>query len=148
MLNINAAERLREAGLAWVPQPLDFFAIPLPGFEDQVFVINNMTIMAEPIRGRLAITFHGSVEWALDHLWAGEVVWIPREDQLREKLEELLLGELQPALVLSTSQFGYRCSIHFHGMPLSFEAFEAEEAYGAALLHILQQDGTEPMNRL
>ncbi|NTW00702.1 MAG: glycosyltransferase family 4 protein, partial [Oscillochloris sp.] len=51
----------------------------------------------------------------LDHLWAGEVLWMPREDQLREMLEERLPGEAQPALVFSTTQLGYRCDIRFRG---------------------------------
>lgn len=137
MLSISLAQQLRDAGLDWTPASLDFFAIPLPGFEDQVYAINDMTIMAEPIRGRLAITFHGSVEWALDHVWAGEVVWLPREEQLREMLEERLLGEPQPALTFSTTQLGYRCDIRFLGQKLSFEGFGASETYAAALLHVL-----------
>lgn len=144
MLTLRTAQALRQAGLTWSPQPLDFFAIPLAGFEDQVFVINNMTIMAEPIRGKLAITFHGTVEWALDHVWVGEVVWIPREDQLRDMLEERLVGEPQPALVLSTSQLGYCCDISFQGQQLSFEAFLANEAYAAALLHVLGAGDGQP----
>jgi hypothetical protein len=138
MLSIATATALRAAGLDWTPRALDFFAIPSPGFEDQIFVINDMTIMAEPIRGRLAITFHGSVEWALDHLWAGEVVWIPREDQLREMLEEHLPGEPEPAIVFSTTPLGYRCDIRLRGQKLSFEEFNPSEAYAAALLHSLQ----------
>ena len=138
MLSIRTAQRLREAGLAWTPAALDYFALPMPGFEDQIFVINNMTIMAEPIRGRLAITFHGTVEWALDHVWAGEAIWVPREDQLRELLEERLLGEPQPALVLQTTQYGYRCGIQFGGQSHSFEAFDASGAYAEALLHVLK----------
>lgn len=138
MLSITTAAALREAGLDWMPRTLDFFAIPAPGFEDQVFVINDMTIMAEPISGRLAITFHGSVEWALDHLWAGEVVWIPREDQLREMLEERLAGEPEPALVFSTTQLGYRCDIRCGGQKRHFEEFNPAEAYAAALLYVLR----------
>lgn len=143
MISLNTARALREAGLSWEPATLDFFAIPLPGFEDQAFVISNMTVMAEPIRGRLAITFHGSVEWALDHVWAGEVVWLPREDQLRELLEARLAGEPQPALTLETAEYGYRCTIRFRGEALTFDAFEAEEAYAAALLYLLRLERSE-----
>lgn len=137
MLSVNSAKALREAGLEWTPEQLDFFVIPGSGIDDEVFAISNMTVTAEPIANRLAITFHGSVEWALDHVWAGDVIWVPREDQLREMLEERLLGEPQPALVLSTSRLGYRCDINFHGRQLSFEGFEASEAYASALLHVL-----------
>ncbi|MEA3336714.1 MAG: pilus assembly protein CpaE [Chloroflexota bacterium] len=137
MLTLTVAQDLKDAGLAWQPTVLDFFTLPMEGFTDQVFVINNMTIMAEPIRGKLAITFHGTVEWALDHIFVTEVVWIPREDQLREMLEERLLGENQPALVLGTTQFGYRCDIHYRGESLSFEDFSASGAYASALLFVL-----------
>jgi hypothetical protein len=138
MLSLTTAKTLRDAGLRWEPAQLDFFAIPMPGFEDQVFVLSNMTVMAEAIRSRLELTFHGTVEWALDHLWVGEAVWMPREEQLRELLEERLLGEPQPALTLETSRYGYRCTIFFRQETLSFEAFEASEAYAAGLLHTLR----------
>lgn len=138
MLSLTTARALRDAGLRWQPAQLDFFGIPMPDFEDEVFVISNMTVMAESIRSRLELTFHGTVEWALDHLWVGEAIWLPREEQLRELLEEHLIGEPQPALVLETSRYGYRCTIHFRGQVDVFEAFEASEAYAAALLHVMQ----------
>lgn len=139
MLSLTTAKALREAGLAWNPQNLDFFAIPMPEFEGQIFAINDMTILAEALYGQPAITFHGTVEWALDHLWQGEVIWLPREDQLRELLEERLLGEQQPALTLETSRYGYRCTMAWRDDVRSFEAFEAGEAYATALLHLLGQ---------
>jgi len=137
MISVTTAQALREAGLVWNPQNLDFFAIPMPEFEGQVFAISDMSILAEALYGQPAITFHGTVEWALDHLWQGEVIWLPREDQLRELLEERLLGEQQPALTLETSRYGYRCTIVWRGEAFVFEAFEASEAYAAALLHTL-----------
>lgn len=138
MISLNTAQALRDAGLRWEPAQLDFFAIPMAGLEDQVFVLSNMTVMAESIRSRLELTFHGTVEWALDHLWVGDVVWMPSEEQLRELLEDRLLGEPQPALTLETSRYGYRCTIHAHSETLAFEAFEASEAYGTALLRLLK----------
>lgn len=138
MLSLTTAKALREAGLAWTPQNLDFFAIPMPDFEGQVFAINDMTILAESLYGQPAITFHGTVEWALDHVWLGEVIWLPREDQLRELLEDRLAGEGASALALSTTQTGYRCDIRYLGQPVNFEAFDASEAYAAALLYLLR----------
>jgi hypothetical protein len=137
MISVNAAKALREAGLVWTPQNLDFFAIPMPEFEGQIFAINDMTILAEALYGEPAITFHGTVEWALDHLWLGDAVWLPREEQLRELLEERLLGQQQPALTLETSRYGYRCTINVGGEPVTFEDFDASEAYAAALLYAL-----------
>lgn len=139
MLSLSTARALRDAGLIWTPAELDFFAIPLPGFEDQVFVITNMTVMAEPIRERLALTFHGVAEWALDHVWVGEALWLPREDQLRELIEERLLGQPDAGLVLCTTPLGCRCEVHRQGRVLTFDAFDAAEAYAAALLHLLRE---------
>lgn len=136
MISVTTARALREAGLVWSPQNLDLFAIPMPEFEGQIFAINDMTILAEALYGQPAITFHGTVEWALDHLWQGEVIWLPREDQLRELLEQRLLGEPQPALTLETARYGYRCTINRDGESVVFEDFEASEAYAAALLHV------------
>ena len=137
MLSQQTAAVLRGAGLAWTPQHLDFFAIPGPEFAGQVFVITDMTITAEALYGQPAVLFHGTVEWALDHIWLGEVVWMPREDQLRELLEERLAGEGAAALLLATTQIGYRCDIRRSRQVLSFEAFDAAEAYAAALLELL-----------
>jgi len=138
MLSPTSAQQLRNAGLAWEPAELDFFVLPMAGFDNQVFVITNMTIMAEPVRGQLSITFHGTVEWALDHVLAADALWLPREDQLREMLEDHLIGEAQPALTLSTTQLGHRCDIRVDDQVLSFEGFDAAEAYAAALLHLLR----------
>ena len=144
MLSVTTAKSLHDAGLVWNPAELDFFAIPLPGFEDQVFAITNMTVMAEPIRQQLALTFHGVAEWTLDHLWAGEAIWLPREEQLRELLEERLIGQPGGGLLLRTTPFGYRCEIHWQGQTLGFDEFEASEAYAAALLYLMQkQPGQE-----
>lgn len=137
MLSQATAITLHTAGVVWTPQHLDFFAIPGPEFAGQVFVITDMTITAEALYGQPAVMFHGTVEWALDHLWLGEVIWLPREDQLRELLEEKLAAEGADVLTLATTQTGYRCTIRHQQQTLSFEAFDAAEAYAAALLHLL-----------
>ena len=90
MLTIGTAQELRDAGLEWTPATLDFFFIPLPDLENQIFVISDMTILSEQLQGQPALTFHGTVEWALDHVWTGEALWVPREDQLRELLGDRL----------------------------------------------------------
>lgn len=143
MLSLTTAKALHDAGLAWTPAELDFFAIPLPGFEDQVFAISNMTVLTEPIREQLALTFHGVAEWTLDHVWAGEVVWLPREDQLRDLLEERLVGQPGGELRLCTVRLGYRCEVRLRGQDLAFEAFDASEAYADALLHLLSSETRE-----
>lgn len=141
MLSLTTAKSLHDAGLIWQPAELDFFAIPLPGFEDQVFAISNMTVLAEPIREKLALTFHGVAEWTLDHLWAGEAIWLPSEEQLRDLLEERLVGQPGGGLCLCAVSFGYRCEVRQRGQTLVFEDFDASEAYAAALLHLLGAGG-------
>ncbi|MCO6453589.1 MAG: hypothetical protein J5I90_22595 [Caldilineales bacterium] len=137
MLSLATAKRLREAGLNWQPAELDFFAVPLPDLDEHIFVVSSITVMAEPIQKQLALTFHGVTEWALDHVWAGEAIWLPSEEQLREAIEERLIGQPDSALTLTTTPLGYRCDLHRHGQTHSFADFEASEAYAAALLQLL-----------
>jgi hypothetical protein len=97
-----------------------------------------MIVLLEWMHGQLAATFHGSVEWALDHVMVAELVWLPTEAQLRTTLEQRLLGEPSPALQLTVTPDGYICTIQFRGETPTFEAFGAGEAYTAALLHLLK----------
>lgn len=138
MISFTLAQELKVAGLKWDLAKNDFFAIPDRGFDDQVFVISDMTVLVEKISGALAVTFHGAVEWALDHVEVADLVWLPREDQLRELLEQHLIGQPEPALVLVSTADGYRCEISFQEEFLAFEAFGAGDAYGLALLYVLE----------
>ncbi|MCB9079472.1 MAG: pilus assembly protein CpaE [Anaerolineaceae bacterium] len=138
MLSINLAQHLKAVGLEWQLQKNDFFHIPDRGFDDTVFVVTDMTVLVEELQGNLAITFHGTVEWALDHVWVTELVWLPSESQLREELERHLVGEAEPSLVLISTSDGYRCEIRFKGEFLAFEAFGVSDVYAMALLYVLQ----------
>ncbi len=140
MLSLTLAKELKSAGLTWTPTQNDFFAIPDRGFDDSVFVITDMTVLIELVKGELAVTFHGTVEWALDHVLIADLVWLPTETQLRELLEQSLVGEPEPTLSLTSTTDGYRCEIQFRGEALPFEAFGASEAYAVALLHVLQNE--------
>jgi hypothetical protein len=138
VLSLVLAQQLKTAGLDWKVAKNDFFIIPDRGLDDTVFVISDMTVLVETLFGAQAVTFHGAVEWALDHVEVAELVWIPREDQLRDTLEQYLIGEREPSLVLISTADGYRCEIQFQGKFLAFDAFGAGDAYGTALLYILQ----------
>lgn len=142
MISLTLAQQLKKSGLRWKINKNDFFAVPDRGLDDSVFVISDMTVMVEVVSGALAVTFHGAVEWALDHVEVTELVWLPREDQLREMLEQLLIGQPEPILVLFSIADGYRCEVQFQEQFLAFEAFGASDAYGQALLYILQQQST------
>ena len=102
------------------------------------FVISDMMANLELLKGWPIVAFHGAVEWALDYILTTEVVWMPTEEQLRQELEEILLGEPEVVLQLSWQPQGYNCDARFRGELLSFAAETASDAYGLALLHILQ----------
>ena len=89
-MDIADARRLRAAtdadGIAWRPRSGDRFVIPDRDLDESVFVLSEMTINVERAIGGDIIKFNGTTEWALDSIAASEVLWLPREDQLRELL--------------------------------------------------------------
>ena len=141
MLSTVTAGALREAGLAWKPAPLDFFAIPDMGLDERVFVISELPAAIAQIQGQPMVTFDGAVEWALDYVAAGEVLWLPSEEQLRKLLAAHLGPEAQSSLTLTVTPDGCRCEINSPGRTLFFAAGDASEAYAAALLHRLRSAG-------
>ena len=153
MISLGTARQLKEAGLTWSPALNDFFAIPDSGLDAHVFVISDI-MSTVGVRHKLpAVTFQGTVEWALDYVLISEAVWLPREDQLRELIishltddhlsDGHLSDEAQPALRLETTRMGYRCEIRIHSKWHTFEAKKASEAYSASLLFILGDQGSE-----
>ena len=138
MISPTLAQQLKTAGLSWTPANNAFFAIPDRGFDDSIFVISDLTVLVEKIGSDLAVHFHGAVEWALDYILVAELVWLPTETQLRELLEQQLVGQPEPALKLVSTSDGYHCEIHFQGQTLEFDAFGVSETYGLALLHIMK----------
>jgi hypothetical protein len=82
---------LAARGEGWTPRSGDRFCFVERDL-DQVFVVSEMVIeVADLPSGRL-IRFNGTTEWALDSTPAEDVVWLPREDQLREVLGESFLA--------------------------------------------------------
>jgi len=86
MITTELASRLRDAGIAWTPASGDRFVIPDRDLDDQVFVISDMVIEPQDVPGGRVIRFNGTTEWALDSIPADLVMWLPREDQLRDLL--------------------------------------------------------------
>ena len=138
MLSIATARALREAGLTWKPAQLDFFAIPDRGLDERTFVINDLPASTADLLGEAIITFDGAVEWALDYVPSVEVLWLPTETQLRERLAAALAGEQEPNLTLTSAGGVHRCATRFRGEPLAAEAADAADAYGAVLLFVLR----------
>ncbi len=130
MIPLDLAIRLREAGLAWKPATGDRFAIPDRDLDD-VFVLSNMTVEVHDLPEGQIIGFNGTTEWALDDVEKDEAIWLPREDQLRK----MLGGTFRR---LERNGTGHRVTIEVLGAAQEFAAEGAAEAYGEALLHLIQ----------
>ena len=139
MIAIDLAQRLKRAGLEWWPVERDFFAIPDHQLEGQVFVVGQLPALVQMFSGQPTITFHGSIEWAMDYILLTEAVWLPSETQLREQLARAI-GDAAP-LRLERRPGGYRCQIAYAGHALEFDAPGAEDAYAQALLAVLEARG-------
>jgi hypothetical protein len=125
VISLELAVRLREAGLGWTPAPGDRFTLPDRGL-DEVFVLSNMTIQVYELPKGSVIGFNGTTEWALDDVDKDEAIWLPSEDQLRDRL-----GDGFERL----ERIGGRYQVVTGGG--RFIAGRPEEAYGEALLHQL-----------
>jgi hypothetical protein len=124
------AQRLKEAGLTWKPGPGDRFAVPDRDLDEEIFVLSNMTIQVHNLPDGRIIGFNGTTEWALDDLEMDEAIWLPREDQLRE----LLGGTFR---TMHRTDAGFEVVIDLLGESRTFTGPTPEEAYAAALLHLL-----------
>ena len=139
MISLTLAQQLKAAGLVWRTTNYDFFAIPDRELDDRVFVLADMMAYTELVQGWPVVAFHGTAEWALDYILTREVVWMPTEEQLREALEVELAAARQPAdLSLARVASGYQCRIAPGAEPQTFDGSSAAEAYGRALLSLLE----------
>ena len=132
MIGVQLAQRLREAGLSWKPALGDRFAIPDRDLDDEVFVLSNMTIQVQTVPEGRVIGFNGTTEWALDSVEHEQTLWLPRESQLRE----LLAGTFR---ALEATSEGWRVRLDVNGTPHGAEHGDAEQAYGLALLYLLDR---------
>ena len=139
MLSIETARALKEAGLEWAPQDGDRFTVPETVFENRPFVINDMATMIERYQGSPVVTFHGTPEWALDFIWLGDTVWLPSEGQLREMVAARLAERDAHVYDLLYADGQFTCRFEVEGERLAYVAAQADEAYAAALLHLMQK---------
>ena len=91
MITRELAEALRRAGLVWRPTSGDRFLVPDRDLDDQVFVVSGMAIEVSDLPTGAEMRFNGTVEWALDSIAQSEVIWLPREEQLRVALGDRFL---------------------------------------------------------
>lgn len=141
MISTAVARQLQQAGLVWIPALHDFFTLPDSELADKVFVITDMMAYVELMQGRPVATFHGTVEWALDYVTVAELLWLPREEQLRQALFDELAKEGDGVVHLESRRGRTVCQITFQGQTRAFEAADASDAYAAALIHVLLHSG-------
>jgi len=133
MISLDLARQLRDAGLVWEPGDGDRFVIPDRELDHQVFSISEMTVDVRPVPGGRQIAFNGAVEWSLDAIMEHEVIWLPAEHQLRDRL-----GLAFESLVRDGAT--YRCTVMAGSTADVHEAATAADAYGSALLSLIRAD--------
>ncbi len=132
MLDLDLAQQLRAAGLPWEPKPGDRFVLPLPDMADEVFILSNVIADVHRFENGNVIGFNGTTEWALDSVEQDEVVWLPREEQLRD-----LLGAAFVRLEPVTGGYAVTATAS-GGEDRRFVDIDAERAYARAVLSRLQ----------
>ncbi len=133
MLALETATRLRRAGLVWEPAVGDRFVVADREMDDDVFLVSDMVVEVHDGPAGGFVAFNGTTEWALDAVLQREVVWLPREGQLRALLGDTFVR-------LERSADGYRCVTTVTGIEGAPHHAEPVEAYAAALLAQLDQD--------
>jgi hypothetical protein len=133
MISTELAVELARRGLPWIPASGDRFHVPDRDLDDEVFVVSGMSIEVSDLPSGSEVRFNGTVEWALDSIAQSEVIWLPREDQMRDALGawfvrmERLEGETD----------GYAVVLRRDGREERHVDIDAERAYARALLSVL-----------
>jgi hypothetical protein len=122
VISVGLARELRDAGLKWVPAAGDRFVVADRGMDSEVHRLPQGTV----------IGFNGTVEWALDAVRQEDAVWLPREGQLRELLAGTFRG-------LDRVPDGWLVRTEVGGQPAAFEDADVEQAYGLALLNLVNR---------
>jgi hypothetical protein len=130
VISLDLAHRLRDAGLPWRPALGDRFVVPDREMDDQVFVVSDMVVEVHELPTGPLLRFNGTTEWALDSIEQHEVVWLPREEQLRE-----LLGEAFRALEATPGGFIVR--VERAGLEERHIDIDAECALARAVLAVV-----------
>jgi len=135
VISAEHAQQLKASGLEWQPAERDLFIMPEHNLEGQIFVVSALPALVQTFGGQRTITFHGSIEWALDYVVLAEAVWLPSETQLRELLSSAI-GPEAP-MRLERLATGYRLLVGIGADVIEFESLSAEECYAQALLRAL-----------
>ena len=133
MILREQALELAARGLTWTPASGDRFHVPDRDLDDEVFVVSGMSIEVSDLPSGAEMRFNGTVEWALDSIAQSDVIWLPREEQLREALGDRFLR-------LESVTGGY--AVVLSAAPGSdgevrHVDIDAERAYARAVLSVL-----------
>jgi len=128
------ASELAARGLQWQPGSGDRFFVHDRDLDDEVFVVSGMSVEVSDLPSGAEMRFNGTVEWALDSIAQSEVIWLPREEQMRDALGEHFLR-------LESVTGGYAVVLVEGSGAGSREVrhvdIDAERAYARALLSVL-----------
>ena len=139
MITHELALELARRGLPWRPGSGDRFFVPDRDLDDEVFVVSGISIEVSDLPSGTEMRFNGTVEWALDSIAQSEVVWLPREEQLRAALGDAFLR-------LESVTGGYAVVLAAPPGPAAEDRshaevrhvdIDAERAYARALLSVL-----------
>jgi hypothetical protein len=124
--------------LSWTPTNGDQFFIPKPEIADSVFLVSDMVVELVVKGGESRFHFNGTVEWALDSVESADVIWLPREEQLRELLGDYFLS-------LDDTADGFVVTVSGPGRAYHTNAeMSAADAYARALLYVRGASPAEP----
>ena len=138
MISRELATRLAPY-VSWKPANGDMFFIPRPEIADSVFIISDMVVELVQSGGESRFHFNGTVEWALDSVESDGVVWLPKENQLRELLGEYFLS-------LDSSAGGFVVTVSGPSKAYHTEAEpDAADAYARAALYGLGANDLPPL---
>lgn len=130
MISYPNARRLAVAGLPWAPAPGDRFVIPDRDLDGEIFYVAEMTIEVQQHHGAAVVKFNGTTEWALDSIPAADVLWLPREDQLRAALGDAFVAlERQDEVWIITYEVA--------GANRRVREADTEDAYALAALDLM-----------
>lgn len=154
MISRDLAQALRDAGLRWRPAAGDRFVIPQPGLDEELFTLSEMTIEAREYPTGTILGFNGTTEWALDSVAQEDALWMPREDQLRERLGRAFVSLTRQEVDVPEGATGtspepapqdqqeggvlFRVTTRGPGGERTYDAGTPADAYGLALLALVQ----------
>jgi hypothetical protein len=136
VISVELARDLRDAGLSWTPSRGDRFIVIDKDMDEEVFVLSDMTIEIHEFPGGPVLGFNGTTEWALDSLEKRDALWLPAEDQLRDRLGAAFdrLERVDGGYRVHTRAVTAGGNGDGAGRGSAYDAVDAADAYGLALL--------------